>query len=531
MKKIYLLFTALAVSIAATFAAPFTSGNIVVVRVGNGSAALTSAATPVFLDEYTPGGGFVQTIAMPTAVSGPNFRFSNSGTATSEGSINLSADRAFLSLAGYDAAVGTLTVTSTTSVANPRVVGLVDANGIVNTTTGLTDSYSANSIRSAYTTNGINIWTSGTATSTGGVRYTTTGASMATQLSTTLTNLRAVSVYNSQLYVSSASSTFFGVSSVGTGTPTTSGQTITLLPGFPSTTGPSPYAFEINPVQGNTMYVADDRTTISGGIQKWVLISGTWSLAYTINPAASTGARGLTVDWRTPAPIIYATGTTVAGLNSIYVITDNGSAATSTSTVIATSPANTAYRGVAFAPGTPVLPVTILSFDARKIGGINEINWQVSRESELKHYEVERSIDGKKFVTLGTVVATNNSSYSFNDTRPLSLNYYRLKSVDKNGSFAYSKTVVVINKENGFIISNVYPTVTTGKIVVESYAANATKVSYSISNMTGQRLLDISATANLNSRQVMDVQHLSTGMYLLKISSAEASKTFKIIKQ
>lgn len=52
--------------------AQFTPGNLVVVRIGDGSAALTSAGTAVFLDEYTPAGVFVQAVAMPTAVNGAN---------------------------------------------------------------------------------------------------------------------------------------------------------------------------------------------------------------------------------------------------------------------------------------------------------------------------------------------------------------------------------------------------------------------------------------------------------------------------
>src|SRR6266705_537597 len=63
----------------------FTSGNLVVYRVGTGSGALASSATAVFLDEYTTAGTFVQTIAMPTTDSGANQTLTASGTATSEG--------------------------------------------------------------------------------------------------------------------------------------------------------------------------------------------------------------------------------------------------------------------------------------------------------------------------------------------------------------------------------------------------------------------------------------------------------------
>ena len=94
--------------------AAFTPGNIVVYRVGTGGAALNGNATEVFIDEYTPTGAFVQTIALPTTDSLPNQTLTASGTATSEGLMTRSVDGHYLVLAGYDAAVGTL------AVAGPR---------------------------------------------------------------------------------------------------------------------------------------------------------------------------------------------------------------------------------------------------------------------------------------------------------------------------------------------------------------------------------------------------------------------------
>src|SRR5436190_14750865 len=57
----------------------FTAGNLVVYRVGDGSASLNANAAAVFLDEYTASGALVQSIAMPTAVSGSNKRLTASG--------------------------------------------------------------------------------------------------------------------------------------------------------------------------------------------------------------------------------------------------------------------------------------------------------------------------------------------------------------------------------------------------------------------------------------------------------------------
>jgi len=60
------LVFALALAAVTSHASSITPGNLVIYRVGDGSAALGTAATAVFLDEYTPLGTLVQSIALPT---------------------------------------------------------------------------------------------------------------------------------------------------------------------------------------------------------------------------------------------------------------------------------------------------------------------------------------------------------------------------------------------------------------------------------------------------------------------------------
>ncbi|MEI6624360.1 MAG: hypothetical protein WCP28_20910, partial [Actinomycetes bacterium] len=64
------------------FAAAFGPSNVVVYRVGDGSATLTNAAAPVFLDEYQPDGTKSQSIALPTSTSGIQRRLTASGLST-----------------------------------------------------------------------------------------------------------------------------------------------------------------------------------------------------------------------------------------------------------------------------------------------------------------------------------------------------------------------------------------------------------------------------------------------------------------
>ncbi|MBL9077772.1 MAG: hypothetical protein JNL08_09720 [Planctomycetes bacterium] len=323
---------------------PITPGNLIVTRLGDGAAALSAAAAPVFLEEFTQAGAPVQTIAMPVALSGPNQPITNAGNATSEGFITQSADGSCLVTVGYGAVPGTAAIASTASATTPRVVSRIRLDGSIDTSTALTDSYSASNIRSATSLDGNQFWTAGTASAVNrGVCYVgSVGATTSTQLSTTVTNLRVVNIFDNQLYVSSQSGSFVGVNTVGTGLPTTSGETITRLNGFPGAGSPNQYDFWF--ADANTVYVADERATGSnGGIQKWVLAVGTWTNVYTLHPGV--GCRAVTGYVDNGTTYLFAV---TAGATTSLVSTTDGGSGPGTWATLATSATNTAFRGVRF---------------------------------------------------------------------------------------------------------------------------------------------------------------------------------------
>ncbi|HKQ51076.1 MAG TPA: endonuclease/exonuclease/phosphatase family protein [Pyrinomonadaceae bacterium] len=357
---------------------------MIVYRVGTGSAALNSNATAVFLDEYTPSGTLVQSIALPTTDSGANQTLTASGTATSEGLLTLSADGQYLILTGYDAAPGTASITGSASATINRVIGRVDAAGNVNTSTALTDAISGGNPRSATSTNGTDLWISGTS-SGGGIRYATLGSTTSTALNTTpVTNLRQANIFDGQLYISAASGTL-RLGTVGTGTPTTPSQTITNLPGIDSTNVTGPYAYffaDLNAgVAGNdTLYIADEG---ANQIKKFSLVSGTWTANGTV---ASTAVRGITGVVSGSNVTLYTT----SNGTSIGTLTDTSgynATITGTLTSIATNATNTAIRGIALAPGsgaptptptpTPSLSINNVSQDEGNAGTTN-FNFTVS---------------------------------------------------------------------------------------------------------------------------------------------------------
>lgn len=336
-------------------AAAFTAGNVVVLRIGDGAGALSGAAAPVFLDEYSPAGGLVQSVPVPTATSGDDRGLTNSGSATSEGALSLSADGRWLTFGGYDAAPGTPAVASTTSAATNRVVARAGADGLIDTSTALGDAYSGGNIRAVTTDDGSRYWTAG---STGGVRFATAGASTSTSITGTAPgNVRAVGIAAGQLYAGSASAPFAGVSSVGTGLPTAAATATLQIP----PQGSSPYGFVLldrdTGVPGpDAAYIADD----GAGLSKYSKAAdGTW----TPRGAVTGNVRGLTGSVLGDGSVrLYATNG--AG-NTLLTYQDTAAfdaPIAASATTVASAGAQTVLRGVAFAPaGAPAAAPAIVT--------------------------------------------------------------------------------------------------------------------------------------------------------------------------
>jgi hypothetical protein len=342
-----ILLTTLISTLAATAAhAQFTAGNLVVLQEGNGLAALTSAGTPIFLDQFNTNGTFVNFTAIPSTGSSA---LVNSGTAASEGSLNLSANGQYLVFAGYNAPAGTTGIAGTTSAADPRGVATVDANGNYTLATTTSSFFSANNIRSGTTDGSGNFWAAG---ATSGQMYLGTGP--AANVSTNVPNSRVIQDIGGNLYYSTSSGSR-GVYEIS-GTPT-SGSAIAnlLIPSGTLGTNASPYDFAFN--SGMTIaYVADSteftNSTTYGGVEKWTNGISGWGFAYSLS-LGTNGAFGLAVDFSGANPIIYATS---ANGTNLFDIVDTGS--TATGTLLATANANEAFRGVDFAPQPAPEPST-----------------------------------------------------------------------------------------------------------------------------------------------------------------------------
>ena len=110
------------------------------------------------------------------------------------------------------------------------------------------------------------------------------------------------------------------------------------------------------------------------------------------------------------------------------------------------------------------------------------------------------------------------NEYEFVDDTPLSISYYRLRSVDFDGKETLSNIVSVINKKGSKL--KVYPNVANDKIIIRSNSPNPQ--TFNIYNLLGQNV----QTGQLTGQKELIISPLSTGTYFLKVQG----ETVKFVK-
>jgi len=185
-----------------------------------------------------------------------------------------------------------------------------------------------------------------------------------------------------------------------------------------------------------------------------------------------------------------------------------------------------------------ILPVTLLDFNGKLNGSKVDLVWKTSSESNSNHFEVERSNDGQQYTPLANVKAKGTSSsetdYACVDPLPLKgLNYYRLKMVDNDNSFVYSKTInIKINGETT-LETRVMPNPFTGKLDIYLTLPHSCMVSFSFLDLNGKVVYSkkVKGLKGFNWFVVNDLEKLPTAPYILHLVTDEKTFTEKLIKQ
>ncbi|REA62090.1 hypothetical protein DSL64_10570 [Dyadobacter luteus] len=180
------------------------------------------------------------------------------------------------------------------------------------------------------------------------------------------------------------------------------------------------------------------------------------------------------------------------------------------------------------------LPVTLSHFSAKNTVEGNKLTWETTAELRNDRFEIERSVDGKFFEQIGTVSGAGNSAtthtYKYVDQYFKSgSNYYRLRQVDTDGSFAYSKIISIDNQQQSAVVKY-FPNPVQSMLNIDVTEGGTGHWKIKIVNMTGRVVLNDISLRVVNGRINQNLEKLPTGMYQVIISNEITSSTFSVFK-
>jgi hypothetical protein len=169
------------------------------------------------------------------------------------------------------------------------------------------------------------------------------------------------------------------------------------------------------------------------------------------------------------------------------------------------------------------LPVKYYAFTAASNDQSVLLNWITESEINNSHYEVERSFDGNKFSTVGTVAANSKKEYDFKDEssslKENTIAYYRLKQVDVDGKFTYSNILNVRLKINAEVKMQVSPNPFVEAITTRFMATEKGKAEIRIMNTKGQIVSNkiINIIKGYNNIQIDGLSNLPSGIFITNL--------------
>ncbi|KAA0993355.1 Ig-like domain-containing protein [Dyadobacter aurulentus] len=163
------------------------------------------------------------------------------------------------------------------------------------------------------------------------------------------------------------------------------------------------------------------------------------------------------------------------------------------------------------------LPVTLIDFKGSNVENTAVLKWSTAEETKSDRFDIQRSTDGKNWQTVGTEKSHGESysmiSYSFVDKKPVGGdNFYRLKMVDLDKTFAYSK-VINVRFANEVLKSEFYPNPVSDVLTLSSTSWNQVQ-SVEIHNMNGTSVYRSGKTVS----KTVSVKDLPVGIYILTIT-------------
>lgn len=183
-----------------------------------------------------------------------------------------------------------------------------------------------------------------------------------------------------------------------------------------------------------------------------------------------------------------------------------------------------------------VLPVVLLEFNGRMNGRKADLNWKTEDAASLETFEVQRSLNGRDYATIGSLNSTgSNSSYNFSDdlsglSAPVV--YYRLKMVELDGKISFSQVLVFREKGVGNQLL-VYPNPVKGKAFVSFMSPSKARIELQLIDASGRLVLrrscDVEKGNNILS--LSGLERFVPGTYTVQLINGAERLNSRIVLQ
>ena len=187
--------------------------------------------------------------------------------------------------------------------------------------------------------------------------------------------------------------------------------------------------------------------------------------------------------------------------------------------------------------GIEVIPVELISFTANMVENKVRLEWSTATETNNRGFEIEQSSDKSNFTKIGFVeghgTTTEIHEYSF-ITKPAyaGLNYYRLKQIDYDGTFSYSKVIEAeFDIPDKYSLSQNYPNPFNPTTKITYTIPKEGKVSVKIFDMIGREVATLVNEEKPvgNYEVTFDATVLPSGVYFYQLKAEKFIETKKLI--
>lgn len=179
------------------------------------------------------------------------------------------------------------------------------------------------------------------------------------------------------------------------------------------------------------------------------------------------------------------------------------------------------------------LPIELISFNGKIENADIYFHWQTATETQNSHFQIQHSTNGKEWSNIGKVegagTTTESQEYTFTHRTPSpGVNYYRLKQVDFDGSFSFSKTIsIFFGNEKGNMPLSIFPNPIKDEIYLENKTEDILHVE--LFDMSGKHLYHIEI--NGSEKTNIPVGDLESGVYFLKINNGQQVYVERVVKK